>query len=352
MKNIAIIVNSLGAGGAERVGVTVAKYLKRRKNKVYIMRYVDKYEDYDVSDIDDIFTFPKHPNPFVEIVNQYFAYARYIKSKKIDDVIVLGVGDVVTYLYRRFHSKPKLILSQRNDPKSEYDFSKLVKHRVIKYLDLADDIVFQTNDAQAYFEPYLGNKGHIILNPLKEDLPRPFLGERSKEIVNFCRLHKQKNLPLLFDAFKIIHQKYPEYTLTVFGRGPLRDELLNYIQAIDMKESIKITDFEKNIHSRILKAAMFVSSSDFEGVSNSMLESMAIGLPVICTDCPCGGARMVIDSGENGILVPVQDVKALANAMQSVIEDKEYSEKLAKNATCIRERLAVDNICRMWEDLI
>ena len=70
---------------------------------------------------------------------------------------------------------------------------------------------------------------------------------------------------------------------------------------------------------------MFVSSSDFEGISNSMLEALGMGLPVVVTDCPVGGARMVIKSGENGILVPVGDTQAMYEAMRSVLKDPDTS---------------------------
>lgn len=96
---------------------------------------------------------------------------------------------------------------------------------------------------------------------------------------------------------------------------------------------------------------MFVSSSSFEGLSNSMLEAMAIGLPTICTDCPCGGARMIIINGVNGILVPNGDKDALAQAMAQVADDSKLAAYLSKNAMKIREDLSIKKIARLWEKL-
>ena len=70
---------------------------------------------------------------------------------------------------------------------------------------------------------------------------------------------------------------------------------------------------------------MFVSSSDFEGLSNSMLEAMAMGIPTICTDCPCGGAKMVIENGINGLLTPVGDKDELSAAMQQVADNSQIA---------------------------
>ena len=97
---------------------------------------------------------------------------------------------------------------------------------------------------------------------------------------------------------------------------------------------------------------MFVSSSDYEGLSNSMLEAMAIGLPTVCTDCPVGGARMVIRDGENGLLVPVGDREALAAAMCRVADDRALAETLSQNGRTLREKLSIGVIADEWERLI
>jgi glycosyltransferase involved in cell wall biosynthesis len=97
---------------------------------------------------------------------------------------------------------------------------------------------------------------------------------------------------------------------------------------------------------------MYVSSSDYEGLSNSMLEAMAIGLPVICTDCPCGGARMVIKNYDNGILVPVRNTERLAEAMSEIADNYELSNMLSIRARRIREYLAPDKITAQWIQVI
>lgn len=96
---------------------------------------------------------------------------------------------------------------------------------------------------------------------------------------------------------------------------------------------------------------MFVLPSDYEGLSNSMLESMAIGLPAICTDCPCGGARMVIQNRVNGLLVPVGDTEKLVEAMQELTEhnlQEQISEKEIETAAM----LTPARIAGQWLSLI
>ena len=97
---------------------------------------------------------------------------------------------------------------------------------------------------------------------------------------------------------------------------------------------------------------MFVSSSDHEGLSNSMLEAMAIGLPTVCTDCPCGGARMVIEDRENGILTPVGDKDALYRAMCEVIDNDVLRNKISENALRVKESYSLDKILGEWKSII
>lgn len=93
-------------------------------------------------------------------------------------------------------------------------------------------------------------------------------------------------------------------------------------------------------------------SSDVEGMPNAMLEAMALGLPVVATDCPPGCSRMVITPEENGLLVPVGDEKAMAAAINRLIEDRELAERLGRNAAKIGEKAGAETIFREWEQYI
>ena len=93
-------------------------------------------------------------------------------------------------------------------------------------------------------------------------------------------------------------------------------------------------------------------ASDYEGISNAMLEAMALGLPVVCTDCPVGGARMFIRNGENGWLTPVGDENALASAMLRVIEQPFGQTQLDCSARRLRHDLSSVEISKMWKELL
>lgn len=251
----------------------------------------------------------------------------------------------------------RIIISERGNP------NRLIKSRygynfIKKYYKRVQKAVFQTGDAKAVYPDNVSGKGTVISNPIKAGLPQPYHGDRNKNITTFCRISKQKNLPVLIDAFSKLHLEHPDYILRIIGDASNKEgeEVLAYItkQIGDLKlsDNVKIEPFMKNVHENIIKDAMYVSSSDYEGISNSMLEAMAIGMPVVCTDCPIGGAKATIKDGENGLLVPIKDADALYMGMKKVIEDKTLADKLSHNAAKLRDELSLDKITDRWIELL
>ena len=252
----------------------------------------------------------------------------------------------------------KLIISERGDPREALG-SKTDVAFFKSMFNKADAMVFQSPDAKAWYVENASIKnGKVIFNPIKSDLPERFTGERRKTVVDFCRISSQKNLHLLVKAFAKFNEDFPEYELCIYGDavGNGVDGYVESVQALvdtlECKDKIRILPAQKDIHNIIKDCAMFVSSSDFEGMSNSMLEAMGMGLPTICTDCPAGGARAIIKDHENGILVPIKDDESMYKAMKEVAENKELAEKLSMNATKLREQLALDKIIDQWMEII
>lgn len=251
----------------------------------------------------------------------------------------------------------RIIISERDNPK------RLMKKRygklfVEKYYKRADRVVYQTKDALETYPKTINKRGIIIPNPLKSNLPMPYRGERRKIITTFCRISKQKNLPLLINAFSLLHKEYPEYALQIIGDAfnkedvEVRENAIRQINEMGLNEYVQWRPFNPKVHDQILEDTMYVNSSDFEGMSNAMLEAMAIGLPSVCTDCPIGGAKEIIKHEVNGMLVPVGDAKAMYLAMKQIIEDEELAQRLSSNAAKLRETLSLENIAKQWMELL
>lgn len=278
-------------------------------------------------------------------------------SKNERNIVIAFLNDAVFLSLLSTCKRDIVIISERNDPRQSLSSKTNLAFFRTMY-PKADEMVFQSPDAMKWYRENTSVKGRVIFNPIKSDLPKRFIGKRNNKIVDFCRISSQKNLHLLVNAFELFAKEFPDYELYIYGdavgngtKGYV-DSIEKTINQLNCKDKIHIFPAQQNIHDLIRDYAMFVSSSDFEGMSNSMLEAMAIGLPTICTDCPAGGARAIIKDHENGILVPVNDVDALANAMKEVAGNPALAEKLSVNGTKLRDELSVDKIVNQWMEII
>ena len=125
-------------------------------------------------------------------------------------------------------------------------------------------------------------------------------------------------------------------------------EIEAYAKASRHGERIMLMPHRDGLHGSIIDYSMFVSSSDWEGISNSMLEAMAIGLPTICTDCPIGGAAFIIKDHGNGILVPMGDAGRMASAMAELADDEGLAARLSLNGSRLRDELTIERIGKQW----
>ena len=352
MKKIIFITNFLGNGGAARVMSVLANYLEDNDIDIEILSFLDMDGKYKVNEnVKYSIIKCKSKNNVLKKLERILKLRKLLKKSKESTVIAFEYFVNMQTIIANMFLKNKLIISERNDPNRTGNgkVTKRLRNFLYKY---ADCLVCQTPDAKAYFPKSIQNKTVIIPNPIMPNLPKRHEGERKKEIVTFCRIEKQKNLKMMVDAFCMLSKDYDDYKLVIYGDGTYKEKLKDYVKELNLQDKIILKPFIQNIHSKIIDSAMFVSSSDYEGISNSMIEALGIGLPTICTDCPCGGARMMIENNVNGILVPVRDVEAMYKAMKKLIEDSEFAESISKNAIEINHTLEQNKICKMWVRLI
>ena len=167
-----------------------------------------------------------------------------------------------------------------------------------------------------------------------------------------CRLDENKKHSMLIHAFSKIADEYPTVRLIFYGEGELRTKLEMLIAEKGLTDRISMPGNVNDIADRIGKARIFTLTSNTEGMPNSIMEAMALGIPVIATDCPCGGPAALIEQGVNGLLVPVGDAFALADAFRRIFEDREFEQKLRENARRITKTLAPEQVNKQWEDYL
>ncbi len=353
---IMFCIPSLGSGGAERVVSVLSNKFVERGLEVSLLLLSKLQCEYPLDEkveVKCINCAADKNLPFSKRFARRLQKIREATKEIAPDVVISFMAETNIDVCLALSSmRIPVIVSERNDPKIDpASFAKKIMRKLAYYKPRG--FVFQTPDAEVYFPRRIRKKARIILNPLNEQLPAPcFDKEKEKRIVAVGRLHKQKNFKLLIDAFAAFQAAHNDYILEIYGEGRLEAEIEQYIEHTKMQDKVFLKGFCKNVHENILSASMFVLSSDYEGMPNALLEAMAIGLPCISTDCPCGGPRVLIQSNQNGILVPVGNQKALTEAMQFMVENPDEAEKMAQNAAKIRNRANVDTITDGWMEFI
>lgn len=349
MKKIMIVTHSAGNGGAERVAAEISnQFAEHGYDVTFYAIHLDKRDYYLNDKITYVFCNVHVKNKVLKQIERAIKLKRYIKKNHIDTMISFVCVEGIFLLGNK---RVKKIYSLRNDPTKILNSGIFKKLRDIIYRN-ADRIVFQTPDARDYFDKQIRDKGVIIPNPIREKLPEWDKENHSNDIIAACRITEQKNLKMMIDAFTEFNKRNNQYRLVIYGQGNLKTNYENYVNELHMSDKIIFPGFCNNIQVKMTQAAMYVSSSDYEGISNSMLEALAIGTPTVCTDCPVGGARMFIKSGENGFLVPVGDAMAMAQKMECLAADEQMQIRFSEKSKQIRDDISTQKIYQMWEQII
>ena len=353
---VMLVVDSLYKGGAERVISNLSNYIVE-ENDTAIMTINGSYSEYILnSKIKrySIISSNKVPVIFkpIKLLKKLLKIVKYKKEYRPDIVISFLPKSCFYVLFSNLFFKTKTIISVRNDPKREYNSIK--KRLLMKLLyPTADGIVFQTEDAKKYFSKKIQNKSTIIPNPINpEFIGERFTGMRAKIIVNVGRLSEQKNQKLLIDAFATISKNYKDYKLFIYGEGELRNGLEDRVKEYNLENRVFLPGNVDNIKEHIVDSSMFVLSSLYEGMPNTLMEAMALGVPCISTDCPSGGPRFLIKDNVNGILVPNNNKDELVMAIKRIIDDKRFANKISNEAHKICDKLHPNKINKMWLDYI
>lgn len=350
-KKIIYTIGQMGNGGAERV-ISLLANANSKENEVTIIALFSDRIDYKLDkNISFIFIdVNKIKNPIHRFFKRILLIRKTIK-KVSPDIIISFLSIINIYiLLSMIFTKYKIILCERNDPNHEPkgDFKK--KLRNFLYNARKNNyFVFQTHYAQKYFGKNVQKKSTIIYNPVKRNLP--VVEKKANIITCVARLTEDKNIPLLINAFSKICFEY-DCQLQIFGRGNLHNDLVNMVNALGIENKVSFKGFKSNVHEYMKYSKVFVLPSNYEGMSNALIEAMAMGIPSISTDSPAYGAREIMHNNVNGYLIECNNEEQLINCMISLLKDNEKWNMISKNAYKIRYTLDEDKIVAQWNIFI
>jgi GalNAc-alpha-(1->4)-GalNAc-alpha-(1->3)-diNAcBac-PP-undecaprenol alpha-1,4-N-acetyl-D-galactosaminyltransferase len=362
---LTLVISSLQAGGAERVMSRLANYWAARGRDVTLLSFdrADATPFYalhpaiNVIGLGLLRTSAGVVDALAATVWRVARVRAAIKRSRPDAVIsFLDQVNIVTLLATRGLGLP-VIVSERSDPahcplNSPWRQLRPRVYRWAKY------VVVQTPDSRSYFtDPRI--KTTIIPNIVSPaptrltDRATAPEADASRDcwITAVGRLGPEKGFDLLIAAFAKIAAAHPSWHLKIVGDGGLADALTRQAAGLGLDGRVRFTGRVVDVFAELAASDLFVMSSRFEGFPNALGEAMAAGLPVISFDCP-SGPRALIRDGVDGVLVPPEDVAALANAMERLMGDAATRAALGARAAEVVERFSEDAVMARWEELL
>jgi len=356
MMRLTLVISSLQCGGAERVMTNMANYWAAKQWKITLLTFDDgaippfyrldsRIRHISLNIAGDSASVASAVR---NVVNRVCALRRTIRKSRPDAVIsFMDKTNVTTLLATRGLNLP-VIISERVDPAMR-PISKLWTRLCRITYPAADLTVVQSEAALNYFSARLRARTQVIPNPVQSPpaYRRPKSAAQSS-LISVGRLEQQKGFDLLLKAFARVKDRHSGWTLTILGEGRKRGELESLINQLGIGDRALLPGRVDDVYEQLLQADLFVMPSRYEGFPNALCEAMSCGLPAISTDCP-SGPRFIINDRVDGLLVPNEDVTALADAMDRLMGSETERNRLAARAPEIASRFGLEKVMEIWE---
>lgn len=345
---ISFFIGGMRRGGAERVISILANDYAGRGWDVDIVLLLQNAVEYDLDSRIRIVDITKKAGGYMKNAPRWLGgIRRYLKERKPDRVVSF-VGRInALVLTASMGLKTPIVISERNDPKQD-GRGAVMQWYCNRIYHWAKAIVYQNEHEKSCFSKSLEQKGCIIPNPVSVAASKE---GSSTTVATAGRLIQQKNQKILVSAMAQVHKTYPDVKCRIYGEGPLKKKLQTQIDELGLQDTITLEGNVKDIHQRLAQCGIFALTSNFEGLSNALIEAMMVGLACITTDYP--GARELITDSENGLVVPMNDADALASAIIKLIENKEgCADTLARQGKASADRFRADVVLQQWHSII
>ena len=359
---LTLVISALERGGAERILSVLASAWARQGRQVTLITFDDREPpayNLDPAIVLKSLRVSKEAagNPLRALyrnLKRIVRLRRLIRKSQPDLVLsFLDFSNIITLLATRGMHVP-VIVSERANPAFD-DLKGLWRMLRRRLYPRAAALVCQTSAMVRQIHETISVPGYAIPNPVEVPSAVAYVGERlaqptSHTLVAMGRLVPQKGFDLLLEAFSRIAARYPEWSITILGQGPLQEPLQQQARSLGLEGRVRFSGAVSDPFQALRAADLFVFSSRFEGFGNALAEAMACGLPVISFDCPAGPSE-IIRNGVDGVLVPPEDIAALATAMDRLMSDPLERARLSRRAPEILDRFSLASVLGIWEDL-
>lgn len=360
---VLLFIHSLHGGGAERVAADLSAHWAGMGREVMVVT--------QASAEGDVYTL--HPKVRREVlhtageggglrgiwsnVQRVRALRRVVKSFRPDIVLGMMTTASVLSVLACAGLSCRVIATEHTHPPSQTLSGFWQRLRRLTYPRAASVVALTRGTADWLAQHVPGSKLAVIPNPVHFPLPRaepvltPVSGDGRKRLLAVGRLHADKGFDLLIQAYAKLAASHPDWDLVILGEGDERRALEAQAREAGLASRIFMPGRAGNVGDWYDSADLYVLTSRFEGLSNTLLESMASGLAAVSFDCDTG-PREIIREDVDGVLVrPNGDVPALCKALDAVMRNDADRVRMAQAATDVRDRFSAARVLQKWQEL-
>lgn len=343
---IGFLTSKYSFGGGEHVMLILIKQMAELGHDVQIYTWEPEWKHIEKDININVNLISNPPIGWMGKLKSIFSLTKSLVKTKPECLIVFSLYLAEVALFSTAFSRVPIIISERVDPRY------LPTERIHRSLRLiiyffCQGIVFQTTPNSELYIKKIRRKSIVINNPIiTRQITTTNNFVKEKVIIGVGRLSEEKNFTLLIKAFGKL--KLPDYILKIYGKGPLENKLKELIFSMRLEDRVFLEGHVNKLDKFLRNSDIYVLSSNHEGVPNSLIEAMTLGMACIGTDVPSGGVRTLINHNYNGLIVPVNDIDKLAQSISDLVYDRNLNLRLRNNAMNISEVHTAKNVTEQW----
>jgi len=358
-RRLTMVIHALSGGGAERVFCTLANHWVQSGRGVTVITLAAA--DEGVSRLDSrirrmgLGLLQESHSPWEQVRNTCIRVQRLrqaIREAGASRVISFTDKMNVLTLLACWREPRQVVIAERSDPRHQ-SLGTVWEWLRRRMYPRCHAWVVQTESVARYARRLAGSRPvYVIPNAVAPPAAAiPPSEQRRPRIVGVGRLSREKGFDLLIQAFARIAPWFPDWSLQILGEGPQRGELEDLADSLGVRDNVQLAGWVERPEPALLEAGVFVLPSRYEGFPNALLEAMACGLPCVASACESGPAEIIRD-GVDGLLVPPENVDAMAEALKQLLSDDAKRARLGQRAVEVTSRFSLEAFFTRWEAVL